>query len=98
MKETHIQKNRLQRIITELGGKPRIAKADLSKLAPPATIIMKKDLYRPPSQKMRITFETILCQKRELGRIKQDRIIKFNELEGYESLIKKCKRWICRGI
>ena len=29
-------------IITELGGKPTYTKADLSRLAPPATIIMKK--------------------------------------------------------
>ena len=42
LEETYLQKNRLQKIITELGGKPTYAKADLSKLAPPATIIMKK--------------------------------------------------------
>ena len=42
LEETYLQKSRLQRIITELGGKPTYAKADLSRLAQPATIIMKK--------------------------------------------------------
>ena len=42
LEETHLQKSRLQRIITELGGKPTYAKADLSRLAQPATFIMKK--------------------------------------------------------
>ena len=41
LKETYLQKSRLQRIITELGGKPTYAKADLSRLAPPAPIIME---------------------------------------------------------
>ena len=42
LEETYLQRSRLQRIITELGGKPTYTKADLSRLAPPATIIMKK--------------------------------------------------------
>src|ERR687891_1889115 len=42
LEETYLQKIRLQRIITELGGKPTYAQADLSRLAPPARIIMKK--------------------------------------------------------
>src|ERR687897_3529075 len=42
LEETYLQKSRLQRIITELGGKPTYAQADLSRLALPATIIMKK--------------------------------------------------------
>jgi ferritin-like metal-binding protein YciE len=43
LKETYLQKSRLQRIITELGGKPTDAKADLSRSGLPATITMKKN-------------------------------------------------------
>jgi class 3 adenylate cyclase/ferritin-like metal-binding protein YciE len=88
LKETHIQKNRLQRIITELGGKPTYAKADLSKLAPPATIIMKKRfITTAESKKEDNVRDNSMPEEEELVRIKLDRIIEFNELEGYESLI-----------
>src|SRR5215207_111167 len=59
LEETYLQKSRLQRIITELGGKPTYAKADLSRLAPPATTIMKKRSIATAESKKRITFETI---------------------------------------
>ena len=88
LKETHIQKNRLQRIITELGGKPTYSKADLSRLAPPATIIMKKrSITTAESKKEDSVRDNSMPEEEELLRIKQDRIIEFNELEGYESLI-----------
>ena len=88
LKETHIQKNRLQRIITELGGKPTYSKADLSRLAPPATIIMKKrSITTAESKKEDSVRDNSMPEEEELVRIKQDRIIEFNELEGYESLI-----------
>ena len=87
LKETHIQKNRLQRIITELGGKPTYAKADLSRLAPPATIIMKKRSITTAESKKEDNVRDNSMSEEELVRIKQDRIIEFNELEGYESLI-----------
>ena len=82
--ETRIQKQRLQSIIAELGGKPTNAKADLSRLAPPATIIMKKIAK---SKKKNNVQDNSMPEEEELLRIKQDRIIEFNELEGYESLI-----------
>ena len=88
LKETHIQQNRLQRIITELGGKPTYAKADLSKLAPPATIIMKKrSITTAESKKEDNVRDNSMPEEDELVQIKQDRLIEFNELEGYESLI-----------
>jgi adenylate cyclase len=88
LKETHIQKNRLQRIITELGGKPTYAKADLSRLAQPATIIMKKrSIKTAESKKEDNVRDNSMPEEEELVRIKQDRIIEFNELEDYESLI-----------
>jgi class 3 adenylate cyclase len=89
LEETYLQKSRLHRIITELGGKPTSAKADLSRLAPPATIIMKKrSITTAESKKEANVRDNYMPEEEELVRIKQDRIIEFNELEGYESLIK----------
>ena len=87
LEETYLQKSRLQRIITELGGKPTYAKADLSRLAPPATIIMKKRSIKIAESKKEDNVRDNSMPEEELVRIKQDRIIEFNELEGYESLI-----------
>ena len=85
LKETHIQKNRLRKIIIKLGGNPTDVKADLSMLAPPATIIMKKTAE---SKKQNDVQDNSLPEEEELVRIKQDRIMEFNELESYESLIR----------
>ncbi len=88
LEETYLQKSRLQRIITELGGKPTYAKADLSRLAPPATITMKKRSIKiAESKKEDNVRDNFIPEEDELVRIKQDRIIEFNELEGYQSLI-----------
>jgi adenylate cyclase len=89
LEETYLQRSRLQRIITELGGKPTYAKADLSRLAPPATIIMKKRSITTAESKKEdnVRDNSMPEEEEELVRIKQDRIIEFNELEGYESLI-----------
>jgi adenylate cyclase len=88
LEETYLQKSRLQRIITELGGKPTYAKADLSRLAQPATSIMKKrSITTAESKKEDNIRDNSMPEEEELVRIKQDRIIEFNELEGYESLI-----------
>jgi adenylate cyclase len=89
LEETYLQKSRLHRIIAELGGKPTYAKADLSRLAPPATIIMKKRSIMTAESKKEdnVRDNSMPEEEEELVRIKQDRIIEFNELEGYESLI-----------
>jgi adenylate cyclase len=88
LEETYLQKSRLQRIITELGGKPTYAKADLSRLAPPATIIMKKrSIKTAESKKEDNVRDNFMPEEDELVQIKQDRIVEFNELEGYQSLI-----------
>jgi ferritin-like metal-binding protein YciE len=88
LEETYLQKSRLQRIITELGGKPTYAKADLSRLAQPATIIMKKrSINTTGSKKEDNIRDNSLPEEDELVRIKQDRIIEFNEVKDYESLI-----------
>jgi adenylate cyclase len=89
LEETYLQKSRLQRIITELGGKPTYTKADLSRLAQPATIIMKKRSIKTAESKKEdnIRDNSMPEEEEELVRIKQDRMIEFNELEEYESLI-----------
>src|ERR687895_235208 len=88
LEETNLQKSRLERIITELGGKPTYAKADLSRLAPRATIIMKKrSIKTAESKKEDNVRDNFIPEEDELVQIKQDRIIEFNELEGYQSLI-----------
>jgi adenylate cyclase len=89
LEETYLQKSRLQRIITELGGKPTYAKADLSRLAQPATIIMKKRSITTAESKKEdnVQDNSMPEEEEELVRIKQDRIIEFNEVKDYESLI-----------
>jgi adenylate cyclase len=90
LEETYLQKSRLQRIITELGGKPTYAKADLSRLAQPATIIMKKRSIKTTtaeSKKGDNVRDNSVPEEEELVRIKQDRTIEFSEVKGYESLI-----------
>jgi adenylate cyclase len=88
LEETYLQKSRLQRIITELGGKPTYTKADLSRLVQPATTIMKKrTITTAGSKKEDNVRDNSIPEEEELVRIKQDRIIEFNELEGYKSLI-----------
>ncbi|HET6799621.1 MAG TPA: DUF892 family protein, partial [Nitrososphaeraceae archaeon] len=89
LKETYLQKNRLKRIITKLGGKPTDAKADLSRSGLPATITMKKSSIKTSeSKKEDNDRDNSMSEEDELVRIKQDRIIEFDELEGYESLIR----------
>jgi ferritin-like metal-binding protein YciE len=89
LEETYLQKSRLQRIITELGGKPTHAKADLSRSGLPATIIMKKSSIKTAeSKKEDNDQDNSMPEEDELVRIKQDRIIEFDELERYESLIR----------
>jgi ferritin-like metal-binding protein YciE len=53
LEETYLQKSRLQRIITELGGKPTDAKADLSRSGLSATINMKKSSIKTAKPKKR---------------------------------------------
>ena len=88
LEESYLQKSRLQRIITELGGKPTYTKANLPRLAQPATITMKKrSITNTELKKGDSVRDNSTPEEEELVQIKQDRIIEFNELEGYKSLI-----------
>jgi adenylate cyclase len=89
LEETHIQKNRLKRIITRLGGKPTDAKADLSKSNLPTTMTMRKNFPKTAESKTEgNSQENSTLEEDELVQMKQDFIIEHDELVAYESLIR----------
>ena len=59
----------------------------MSKLAQPATTIMKRSITTAESKKEDNVRDNSTPEEEELVRIKQDRIIEFNEVKDYESLI-----------
>ena len=87
LEETHNQQDRLRQIITKLGDEPTDSKANLPKLEPPTTMMMKK--------MMKDTFKSITDVKKdnpmpeeiELMEIKQDAIAEGAEIIAYETLI-----------
>jgi len=89
LEETHIQKSRLKRIITGLGGKPTDAKADLSRSNLPTTMTMRKNFPKTAESKTEgNSRENSTLEEDELVQMKQDFIIEHDELVGYESLIR----------
>jgi ferritin-like metal-binding protein YciE len=89
LEETYLQKSRLQRIITELGGKPTDAKADLSKSNLPTTMTMRKNFPKTAESKTEgNSQENSTLEEDELVQMKQDFIIEHDELVAYESLIR----------
>jgi class 3 adenylate cyclase len=91
LEETHIQKSRLKRIITQLGGKPTDAKADLSRSNPPTTMTMRKNFPKTAESKTEGNSQenSALEEEEELVQMKQDFIIEHDELVAYESLIRR---------
>jgi ferritin-like metal-binding protein YciE len=87
LEETYHQQERLRQIITKLEGEPTDSKADLPKLQPPTTMMMKK--------MMKDTFKSMTGDKKdnpfpdemELMEIKQDAIAEGAEIISYETLI-----------
>jgi ferritin-like metal-binding protein YciE len=87
LEETHNHQDRLRQIVTKFGGEPTDAKADLPKLVPPTTMMMKK--------MMKDTIKSITDDKKdnpmpeefELMEIKQDAIAEGAEIIAYETLI-----------
>ena len=87
LEETHNQQDRLRQIITKFGGEPTDSKANLPKLEPPTTMMMKK--------MMKDTFKSItddnkdnpMPEEMELMEIKQDAIAEGAEIIAYETLI-----------
>jgi class 3 adenylate cyclase/ferritin-like metal-binding protein YciE len=91
LEETHIQKSRLKRIITGLGGKPTDAKADLSRSNLPTTMTMRKNFPKTAESKTEGNSQenSALEEEEELVQMKQDFIIEHDELVAYESLIRR---------
>jgi adenylate cyclase len=90
LEETHIQKQRLNRIIIGLGGKPTDAKADLSRSNLPAMITMRQNFPKTAELKTEGNGrEDSILEEDELVQIKQDFVIEHDELVAYESLIRR---------
>ncbi len=91
LEETHIQKSRLERIITELGGKPTNAKADLRRSLLTTTMKMKKIQAKTTESVTEHDDDeeedNSLPEEMELMQIKQDFIIEYDELVAYNTLI-----------
>jgi adenylate cyclase len=89
LEETHIQKSRLERIITGLRGKPTDAKADLSRSNLPTTMTKRKNFPKTAESKIENNSrENSTQEEDELMQMKQDFIIEHDELVAYESLIR----------
>ena len=87
LQETQNQQDRLRQLITKLGGDPTDAKADLPKLMPPTTMMMKKALKDTFKSVTDDKTDNPLPEEMELMEIKQDAIAEGEEVKGYEALI-----------
>ena len=96
LEETHRQKNRLERIITELGGKPTNAKADLRRSLLTSSMTMRKNLANTIESVMEHNDEeeevNSMPEEMELMQTKQDFIIEYDELVAYDALIQIIQR------
>jgi ferritin-like metal-binding protein YciE len=89
LEETHIQKNRLKRIITVLEGKPTDSKADLSRSILSTTLPIRRSFTKTAESKTEDDHrENSVEEEDELVQMKQDFIIEHDELLAYESLIR----------
>ena len=84
LEETHIQKQRLKRIIIGLGGKPTDAKADLSRSNLPMMTMRKNFLKTVELNTESNGREKPMLEEDELAQIKQDFVIEHDELAAYE--------------
>src|SRR5215208_6030963 len=87
LQETHKQQERLRQIITKLGGDPTDSKADLPKLQPPTTMMMKKMMKDTIKSITDDNKDNPLPEEMELMEIKQDAIAEGAEIIAYETLI-----------
>jgi class 3 adenylate cyclase/ferritin-like metal-binding protein YciE len=94
LEETHIQKSRLERIITQLGGEPTDAKADLPTSMQSTTMTMRKILAKTAESVTEDNDEddNSMQEEMELIQIKQDFIIEHDELVSYDALIQIIQR------
>jgi class 3 adenylate cyclase len=93
--ETHIQKIRLERIITQLGGKPTDAKAQLPTSMQSTTMTMRKILAKTAESVREDNDDeedNSMPEEMELMQIKQDFIIEHDELVAYDTLMQIIQR------
>jgi hypothetical protein len=64
LEETRLQKNRLERIIMKLGGKPTHANADLLRLNPPSKITARSSSKEATKSKRKKMVKKNVFQKR----------------------------------
>jgi class 3 adenylate cyclase len=89
LEETHIQKQRLKRIIIGLGGKPTDAKADLSRSNLPMMTMRENFLKTVELNTESNGQENSMLEEDELAQIKQDFVMEHDELVAYESLLRR---------
>jgi adenylate cyclase len=89
LEETHNQKERLKRIIVGLGGKPTDVKADLSRPNLPMRTMRENFLKTVELNTESKGRENSMLEEDELAQIKQDFVIKHDELAAYESLLRR---------
>jgi ferritin-like metal-binding protein YciE len=92
LEETRNQQNRLNQIITRLNGDPTDSKADLPKLMPPSTMMLKKTVKDTIKSITDDKKDNPLPEEMELMQLKQDALIEGAEIVAYETLIEITKR------
>jgi class 3 adenylate cyclase/ferritin-like metal-binding protein YciE len=89
LKETHIQKSRLRRIIRRLGGKPTDAKADLSLSFVSNTMPIGNNFPKTVKSKTENNgLENSLPEEYELVQMRRDFALEHDELMTYQSLMR----------
>jgi ferritin-like metal-binding protein YciE len=87
LEETHNQQDRLRQIITKLGDEPTDSKANLPKLEPPTTMMMKKMMKDTFKSITDVKKDNPMPEEMELMEIKQDAIAEGAEIIAYKTLI-----------
>ena len=91
LEETRGHQDRLQQLISRLGGQPTDSKADLPILKPPSTSMIKKTV-KDTVKSMTGGSDNPIPEEMELMRTKQDLIIENAEIVAYDMLIQICQR------
>ncbi|HJT48605.1 MAG TPA: DUF892 family protein [Nitrososphaeraceae archaeon] len=91
LEETRGHQDRLQQLISRLGGQPTDSKADLPILKPPSTSMIKKTV-KDTVKSMTGGSDNPMPEEMELMRTKQDLIIENAEIVAYDMLIQICQR------
>jgi ferritin-like metal-binding protein YciE len=91
LEETRGHQNRLQQLITKLGGESTDSKADLPVLKPPSTSMVKK-MFKDTAKSVTKGTDNPMPEEMELMHTKQDLIIENAEIVAYDMLIQISQR------